>query len=207
MANWTVIVLVTCTVSIIWKLTRPPRSVVQAIPLPNPSIQSQTRRTDILNPRPTTAPPVTRDEEFYAQYQPHISRDLLDAIKKVNNSRDFDKNTLVASQYHRNLTRGESEEIALMATTRLNDMLGVPRLSVTHVDPGVKVRPSQYIMVPFVVYDVKANYAVKLVATLGEVGTEMGKVKHEIVQILPFHQSMVDDDEHTVATTPYQCLN
>jgi hypothetical protein len=159
------------------------------------------RKMDILEPKATIAPGSTGPTGNVDLYK-IVYRDVAEAIQRINQeaaARDEcderfvvqDLQTLVDSVYSKSLTTDESKKCANIAIDALNvAMKSQDRLTLVHVDNGVKVAPSQHIMVPFLFYDVQSNSSAKLVVTLGQLvqdECDTGKPKHAIQQIAPFN--------------------
>ena len=191
----TLIVTTVAVAAYLWWINKPSLPKERPIRVHHATVQSGTGQMDLLEPRTTLAPV---DMEAYK----FIDRDVTEAILNINREaalRDDcdarfvvqDLPLLVGSVYSKSLTSEESRKCANIAVDALNVALGArDRLSVVYTDAGVKVAPSQHIMVPFLYYDVKSNSSAKLVVTLGQLvqdECDTGKPKHAIQQIAPYN--------------------
>ena len=180
----------------LWLTNRLPEKVQRPIRLHYNGILSNKQHIDLLQPKPTLAPEVV---DMYKS----VYKDVALAIHQINKeaaSRDTcqertvvqELDTIKDSVYSKSLTLEESKKCANIAVDALNVALGGQenRLSIVHVDAGVKVAPSMHIIVPFLYYDIKSNSSAKLVVTLGELeqgDCDTGKARHSIQQIAPFN--------------------
>ena len=179
----------------IWWMNRQYQTPQRPVRLHDPSNQTK-RNMDLLQPKPTLAP--DSDEDVYKI----VYKDVADAIRSINREakeRDECGERFVVQElpqivdgvYSKSLTSEESRKCANIAVDALNTALGQEdRLTIVFVDNGLKVAPSQHIMVPFLYYDVQSNSSAKLVVTLGQLvqdECDVGAAKHAIQQIAPFN--------------------
>jgi len=179
----------------LWWLNKPSDPKERPIRMHHATVHSGTGQMDLLQPQSTMSP---IDLEAYK----FLDRDVTEAILSINREAalrdDCDDRfvvqelpLLVGSVYSKSLTSEESRKCANIAVDALNVAMGSrDRLSVVYTDNGVKVAPSQHIMVPFLYYDVKSNSSAKLVVTLGQLvqdECDTGAPKHAIQQIAPFN--------------------